>query len=282
MISDAQKRKRIKTTKRILSKFIIYIILIMLGIIFAGPFIWLLSTSFKSGQNIYDFQLFPSPPTLFNYHGVVDFMNIPMYFANTVILTLSGIAIDVVFSSLCAYPLAKMNFYGQKIVTGALIATMILPAAAGMVVNYLTVSHLQLLHTYLAVIVTSSVSVFSIILLRQSYYGIPNEILEAARIDGASEVKIWYEIMVPEVMPAVSTVVILDFVSKWNNFLWPTIVLDPDQYPLAAALKFLGGQFAYNFGYIAAGTVISIIPTIIVFVAFQKYFIQTITGAVKG
>ncbi len=257
-------------------------VLIILGIICAGPFFWILSTSFKSGQNIYELTLIPTHPTLENYIGVVNFMYIPMYFLNTVIMTFFCILIDVVFSSMCAYPLAKMEFYGKKIVNGALLSTMILPAAAGMVVNYLTITNLHLIHSYLAVIVSSSVTVFSIILLRQSYYSIPNEMLEAARIDGASELKIWHKIMLPEVMPAVATVIIFDFISKWNNFLWPIIVLNPEQYPLAAALKFLGGQFAYNFGYIAAGTVISIIPTIVVFVIFQKYFIQTLAGAIKG
>jgi putative chitobiose transport system permease protein len=266
----------------IISRFWLYVVLILLGIVFVGPFLWMLSSSFKAGENIYDSRILPVHPTFANYIGVVRFMNLFQYFGSTVFLTTTGIVADVVLASLCAYPLAKMEFPGKKIVNGILVATMILPTTASMIVNYLTLSHLSLLNNYLAVILPGAVAVFSIILLRQAYFAIPNELLDAARIDGAGDLRIWYAILVPQTMPTIATIVIFDFVSKWNNFLWPIIVLKPSQYPLASALKYLGGQLAYNFGYIAAGTIISIIPTLVVFVAFQRYFINSVAGAIKG
>ncbi|SNX54588.1 carbohydrate ABC transporter permease [Thermoanaerobacterium sp. RBIITD] len=275
--------KKIKVIKKIFGLSIIYLILIVIAIFLAGPFVWLVSSSFKTGQNIYTMNLILHPFSLANYIGVINFVSIPKYILNTIIITVSGILLDVVLASLAAYPLACMDFYGKKFIFSALISTMILPAAAGLIVNYLTVSKMGLLDTLTGVIIPGAVSVFSIILLRQSYLTVPKELMDAAKIDGASEFKIWYKIMLPEVMPAVSTIVIFDFIGLWNSFLWPIVVLqDPNKYPLATALKYLSGQFNYKFGYVAAGTVISIIPVIIVFLAFQKYFINAVAGALKG
>ena len=273
------KRKR----KIIINNTVTYLGLILISILCAGPFLWMLSTSFKTGQNIYDLNFFFSNPTLSNYIGVCEFLSVPKYIFNTLVITLSAIAIDVIFSALCAYPLACMEFKGKKVILALLVASMIIPAAAGMIINYLIISKIHLLDTLAGVILPGSVKVFSIILLRQSYMGIPKELIEAARIDGANETRIWWKIMMPGIMPSVSTIIIFDFISRWNEFLWPVIVLqDPEKYPLATALQYLNGAFNYKFGYIAAGTVISIIPIIIVFLLCQKNYIEAISGAVKG
>ena len=276
-----------KKTKKVIRKagssLVIYLVLLLIAAVCAGPFCWMLSTSFKSGQNIYDINLFFSNPTLDNYIGVISFMSIPKYVLNTVIITVGAIVLDVVLASLCAYPLACMNFHGKKIIFGVLIASMILPAAAGLVIKYLIVTNLHLIDNFLGVILPTSLTVFSIVLLRQSYLGIPKELIEAAKIDGASELRTWATIMLPGTRPAISTIIIFDFIAHWNDFLWPIIILqDPAKYPLATALKYLNGQFNYRFGYVAAATIISIIPVIVVFLAFQKNYIEAITGAVKG
>src|SRR5699024_9320567 len=153
-----------------------------------------------------------------------------------------------------------MRFKGKNFILGVLLASMIIPAAAGMIINYLTISAMHLLNTLAGVVLVGSVKVFSIILLRQGYMGVPKDLIEAARIDGAGELRIWWQIMLPGIMPTVSTVIIFDFISRWNEFLWPIIVLqDPAKYPLAAALQYLNGSFNYKFGYIAAGAIISVI-----------------------
>lgn len=276
MISKTKRKKLIGSTGA-------YIILILISLLCAGPFLWMLSTSFKTGQNIYDLNIFIKNPTIANYKGVFEFLSVPKYIWNTLIITMSSIALDVVLSALCAYPLACMEFKGKKIIMAALIASMIIPAAAGMIISYLIISKIHLLDTLAGVILPGSVKVFSIILLRQSYMGIPREMIEAARIDGAKETRIWGQIMMPGIMPTISTIVIFDFIGRWNEFLWPIIVLqDPGKYPLATALQYLNGSFNYKFGYIAAGTVISIIPIIIVFLICQKNYIEAISGAVKG
>lgn len=272
-----------KNSRQIIRTVLLYVLLIVIAVICAGPFIWMLGTSFKTGTNIYSLSLFSKTPTLENYTGVIAFMSIPKYIWNTVVITVSSIALDVVFSGMCAYPLACMEFKGKKIIFSLLIVSMIIPAAAGMIINYLTICGLHMLDTLAGVILPGSVKVFSIILLRQAYLAIPKELIEAAKIDGAGEMTIWGKILTPSIIPTISTVVIFDFISRWNEFLWPIIVLQtPSKYPLATALQYLNGSFNYKFGYIAAGTIISIIPVIIVFVLCQKNYIQAVSGAVKG
>jgi putative chitobiose transport system permease protein len=274
--------RRVKNIKRIANHAAIYTVLLLMAFLCAGPFLWLLSTSFKSNENIYTLKLLPDHFSLDNYFGVFSLLNIGRMLMNSVIIAAGGVSLNAVLGSLCAYPLAKMDFYGKKIVNTALVATMIIPAAAGLVVNYITISRFQLRGNFLGVIIPNSVNVFSIILLRQAYLSVPGEIMDSARIDGAREIRIWRSIMLPQIFPTLATVVIMDFINKWNQFLWPLLVLNVDQYPVATGLKHISGQFNYKFTNVAAGTVLAVIPVIIVFISFQKYYVNTTTGAIKA
>lgn len=271
-----------KVAKKTLSYTFIYIVLILVAIICAGPFLWLLSTSLKTNENIYSLSLLPQNPSLANFVAVFELLDIGRMLMNSVIIAVSGVLINVVFGALCAYPLAKMDFYGKKAVNTALVATMIIPAAAGLVVNYVTIQRMGLGGNFLGVIIPNSVNVFSIILLRQAYMAIPKELMDSARIDGASELRTWRSIMLPQIVPSVMTVVIMDFINKWNMFLWPLLILDVDQYPVATGLKHISNSFNYKFTNVAAGTVLAVIPVIILFIVFQKYYVNTTMGAIKG
>lgn len=260
-----------------------YAVLLLIALVCAGPFLWMFLTAFKSGQNIYDLSVRLKNLTLSNFVGLFQFLNIPKAIGNTLIVTAGSIVLDVIFSALCAYPLACMRFRGKNLVNTVLISAMIIPAAAGTIINYLTITKLGMYNTLTGVILPGSVKVFSVILLRQAFTKVPRELIEAAEIDGASERRILWKIMVPQIMPSVSTVVIFDFIGKWNEFLWPVIVLkDTDKYPLATMLQYLNGSLNYKFGYVAAGTVVSIIPVILVFVLCQRSYIEAVSGAVKG
>ena len=161
---------RIKKRNDIASRISTYLVLALVAILCAGPFIWLVLSSLRTGANIYDLHFSLKNFTLSNYTGVIRYMNLGKYVGNTVIITVVGIVIDVVFSfSMCAYPLATMEFKGKNLIFGVLVATMIIPAAAGMIINYLTISQMHLLNTYAGVILPTSVKTFSIILLRQAY-----------------------------------------------------------------------------------------------------------------
>jgi putative chitobiose transport system permease protein len=274
--------KCVKKIKRIASHSAIYAVLFLVAFLCAGPFLWLLSTSFKSNENIYTLNLLPDHFSLENYFGVFSLLNIGRMLMNSVIIAVGGVSLNALMGSLCAYPLAKMDFYGRRIVNTALVATIIIPAAAGLVVNYITISRFHLRGNFLGVIIPNSVNVFSIILLRQAYLSVPGEIMDSARIDGAREIRIWRSIMLPQILPTVATVVIMDFINKWNQFLWPLLVLNVDQYPVATGLKHISGQFNYKFTNVAAGTVLAVVPVIVVFVSFQKYYVNTTVGAIKA
>lgn len=272
-----------KKGKKTIGTIICYILMIVMALFSAGPFLWLAYTSLREITNVYKFSIDLTNLTLSNYTSVIEYLDYPKYVGNTIAITFWGIALDVVLSSLCAYPLATMNFKGKNVAFGILVAVMIIPAAAGTIINYLTISKLGLLNTFAGVVLPSSAKVFSIILLRQAYLQIPGELRESARIDGAGELRIWMHIMIPGIKATVSTIVIFDFIAGWNSYLWPLIVLqDSEKYPLATALQYLNGSLNYKFSYVAAGTVISTIPVIIVFLAMQKNYIEAVAGAIKG
>jgi len=274
-----------KKSMNIVKKLFLYFWLIVFAIFMMGPFLWLLSVSLMPGKNVFSFPpaIFPSFIDFKNYIDVWKYMDFFKYIWNTVVISVLGVVLSIFFSCLTAYPLAVFKFKGRNAIFLVLVSTMIIPAAAGLVVNYLTIKALGVMDTYLAVILPSAVSVFNIFLMRQAFIGVPLEIRDSGRIDGASEFRIWYQLMMPMVKPAIAVIGLLEFMAMWNNFLWPIIVLnDTNKYPLASALSFLNGQFSYNFGWIAAGTMISVIPIIVVFLFTQKYYMEGISGAVKG
>ncbi|HZG86898.1 carbohydrate ABC transporter permease [Paenibacillus sp.] len=262
-----------------------YTLLLALAVFLMGPFLWMLSASLMPGKNIFTF-----PPTIVptfidfaNYVEVWNFMNFPRYIGNTLIITSLGIASNVLLSCLTAYPLAKLRFRGRGVVFAILVSTMIIPSSTAMVVHYVTLRAFGLLDTFVGVVLPSAVSVFNIFFMRQTFLGVPDELRESGKIDGASEFRIWWQLMLPLVKPGIAVIVLLEMMAFWNNFLWPMVVLgDPEQYPIASALTYLNGQFSYNFGWIAAGTILSVIPIIAVFLFTQRYYMEGMAGALKG
>ena len=267
---------------------LIYALLISIAITTVYPFVWTIVTSFESVGAVFQFPppLFPKEPTLRNYRTVMQTVPLARYIFNSIIITGFGVLGSVVVSTLAGYPLAKLRFPGRDLIFGAIVATLILPNEAGLIVNYITTIKLGLLHSsvgqYAAVILPGLASTVGIFLMRQAYLSIPDELLEAARVDGASELGIWWKIMLPLTAPSVAAFAILQFVAFWNSFLWPIIVLtDKSYYPLASGLLDLQGQFATNTRAIASGTVIAMLPIIVVFLLGQRYFMRGLEGAVK-
>jgi len=249
------------------------------------PFVWLLATSLRASGTIFAFPpvLIPHPPTLDNFVGVWNTMPLGRFFANTVYITAVGIGLTLAVSALAGYPLARMRFPGRDAIFYAIIASLMLPQHVGLILNFVTLMRLRLIDTYAAVYLPSAASIFGIFLLRQAYLVIPQELEDAARIDGASEGRLFLQVMLPLVAPALATLAIVEFTGYWNAFLWPLIVLkSPDRYPLGVGLLYLSGQFATNTRYIAAGAVLMTVPVIAVFLALQRYFLRGIMlGAVK-
>jgi putative chitobiose transport system permease protein len=227
--------------------------------------------------------IIPRPITFANFAGVWQTMPIGRFALNTVYITGMGILLTLATSALAGYPLARMRFPGRDIIFYAIVGSLMLPEHVGLILNFVTMMRLHLVDTYAAVYLPSIASIFGIFLLRQAYLVIPQEIEDAARIDGAGEVRLWAQIMLPLVAPALATLAIIEFTAYWNTFLWPLIVLkSPDRYPLAVGLLYLSGLFAHNTRYIAAGAVLMTLPVIVVFLALQRYFLRGIViGAVR-
>lgn len=277
--------RRAKNLRKITSMAVIYFFLILLAIFMMGPFLWLLSVSLMPGRNV-----FATPPAIFptfidfdNYVQVWAFLNFPRYILNTVMITVLGVGFNIVLACMTGYPLAVFRFKGRNFVFVTMIATMIIPSATAMIVHYLTIQELHLMNTYLGVVLPAAVSVFNIFLMRQTFLGIPIDVRDSGKMDGASEFRIWWQLILPLVKPGIAVIALLEVMSFWNSFLWPIVILeDTDKYPLSSALTYLNGQFSYNFGWIAAGTMISVIPIILVFLFTQRYYMEGIAGAVKG
>jgi putative chitobiose transport system permease protein len=274
-----------RSVKKFMGAFILYTLLVITALLCLGPFLWLLSTSLKVGANAYVFppQLIPWPISFHSFQEVFRILPLWTYIGNTVYMTVLGIVLNLATCTITAYPLARINFPGRNFVFSAIVSTMVLPNAAGMIVNFIIIQKLHLYNTMLGVVLPSAISVFNVFLLRQAFITISKEMEYSGRMDGASEFRIFWNIMLPIIRPAISTVVIFDFMGFWNSFIWPVIVLDDKlKYPLAPALQYLTSSLAFNFQYIAAGTIISVIPIVVIFLILQKQFVNGMVGAVKG
>lgn len=270
-----------------------HIILILVSIISIFPFIWLLSTSLKGGgENIFAYPptIIPKDFTLDNYIGVWHRVDLMRYFINSMIVAGATVVLNLILSSLAAYPLARMEFKGKKITFFAILATIMIPFQAIMLPVYLITLKLHLVDSYgdvfgfIGLVMPFAVSAFGIFLMRQAFLAIPREMEEAAIVDGCNVFQVFWKVLLPMVKPSLAVLAIFTFIGSWGEFLWPSIVLTKEaMYTLPVGVNNLQGMFSSNWRYIAAGSIISTIPIIIFFLCMQKYFISGENeGAVKG
>lgn len=275
------------TVKEIVKKVCIYAVLLLVTVITIGPFLWLLSTSLKSGsENIFQYPpvFIPEQPTLSNYVAVMEFFPFWRYLFNSVVVSVFTVLLNIVFCSLAAYPLARMQFKGKNIAFVLILSTMMIPFQLLMIPIYILALNLGLQNTYAGLVLPHATTAFGIFLMRQAFITIPYELDESARMDGANSFRIWWQILMPLVKPATVTLAIFTFVMAWGDFLWPLIILnDTTMYTLPLGVNSLAGSFSSNWRLIAAGSVLSILPIIIFFVLLQRHFIDgAMKGAVKG
>ncbi len=264
-----------------------YLLLSAIALLMLFPLLWLSGTSLKSpSEDIFGFppQLLPSQPTLENFRLVWQTYPFGRYLLNSIIVAVLTVSLNLLFCSLAAYPLARLNFRGRDLIFAGVISTIMIPFQIVMIPLYILTVQLGLRNTYLGVIFPSLASAFGIFLLRQAFQGVPKELEEAARIDGCSELGLWWHVMLPAVRPALVTLAIFVFIGSWSDFLWPLIVLDrPEYYTLPLGVATLAGTFSLDWRLIAAGSVISIAPVLLLFLFVQRYIIPTDAGSgVKG
>ncbi len=264
-----------------------YLVLCAIAFLMLFPLLWLIGTSFKSpAEDIFTFppQIFPSQPTFDNFITVWDAYPFGLYLYNSAIVAFLAVGLNLLLCSLAAYPLARLDFRGREFIFALVLATIMIPFQIVMIPLYIMAVNLGLRNTYLGIVLPNLTSAFGIFLLRQALKAVPLELEEAARIDGCSELGIWWNIMIPAIRPALFTLAIFVFIGSWSDFLWPLIVLDnPDYYTLPLAVANLADSFSLDWRLVAAGSVISIAPILLLFLFLQRYIVPTDVGSgVKG
>ncbi len=273
--------------KAIAGKVIVYAILILIAVLMIIPFIWMLSASIKSDREVFQmnpFVLIPEHPKFSNYHDI--WTKIPMlkFAENTIFLTIVVTFLQLLTSSFAAYSFAKLEFKHKNALFFAYIATIAMPWQVYMVPQFIMMRKFGLNDKLLAIICLQAFSAFGVFMMKQFYEDIPNELCEAARIDGMSEYRIYASIMLPLSKPALSTLTIFTFVNTWNDYLGPLIYLKSEQKKtIQLGLKMFISQYSSDYGLIMAGSVLSLIPVLAVFLCLQKYFVEGVASTgLKG
>ncbi len=302
-----QDSKKITWKARIFS----YLVLLPVAVLFVAPFAWLISASFQPVSTIFQNPptWIPDDPTLAGYKGFLNVGELTgaeksrgsgdwMWFVNSAIIAVTVVTLQTFFNALCAYCFAKRRFPGRDVIFLAFLATMMIPGMVLIIPNYIILQHIPfmggndwlgsgghgLLNNYAGLILPQIVTAFGIFLLRQYMLSIPDQLLEAARIDGASEFRIFRSVVLPLCTPALAANAIFSFQAVWEDFFWPLIVMtDPEKYTVPVGLALFVVQNRTSWTLLFAGSVIATLPMLIVFIFLQRYFVQGIalTG-VKG
>lgn len=276
-----------KRRNAIMSKIAIYTILVIMAAVMIVPFLWMLSASIKSDREVFKmnpFVFIPANPKWSNYHDIWTKIPMATFVQNTVVLTLVVTFLQLLTSSFAAYSFAKLEFKHRKALFLAYIATIAMPWQVYMVPQFIMFRKMGLNDKLLAMICLQAFSAFGVFMMKQFYEDIPNELCEAARIDGMTEYGIYLRIMLPLSKPALSTLVIFTFVNTWNDYLGPLIYLRSEsKKTIQLGLKMFISQYSSDYGLIMAGSVLSLIPLIVMFLFFQKYFVEGVAATgIKG
>ena len=282
--SPAQRRAG---RRRVLGASGRYLLLLLVLVISVGPFAWQISTSLKGpAESIFAFppSFVPESPTFDNYRAVWSVLPVGRYLLNSSFVAIAAVVGNCLFGAMAGYALARMHFRGRQTLFALMIATLVIPFEVIMISVFLVTRDLGLINTLTGAVLPIAVTVLSIFIMRQAFVSLHPEVEEAARVDGANEWQLFSRIALPSARGSLAVVAIFSFMTAWDDFLWPLIVLrDPAKFTLTIGLVFLDGQFSADQRLIAAGTIIAILPVLGLFVALQKQFFRGVgQSAVKG
>jgi multiple sugar transport system permease protein len=285
--SAAPPRPRPAGAQRAPSSAPSYILLTIGLLVMVGPFLWMVLGSFKPEADfLRDPPTFlPSEATTGNYSRLFDQLDFPRFFFNSSVIALAVTIGTLIFCPMLGYALAKLPWRGKSIVMGVVLATLMVPAGITLIPNFILMSNLNLVNTYPGLILPFLAGPFGVFLMRQFMLGVPNELLEAARMDGASEFRIFWSVVMPIATPVLATLGILTFLGNWNSFLYPLVMAqEPQMYTLPVALAtFATGQYQADHGMLMAGSVVLVVPVLVVFILFQRWITEGIaTTGLKG
>lgn len=279
---DRQKDVGTSSVKRqqALIKSVVYVLLILGSMIMIVPFVWMIVTSFKPLDeiNTYPPSFFIRRPTIKAYIELFRMIPMARYFLNSLFVTSAITAANLFFCSLAGYAFAKHRFFGRDKIFLILLGSMMIPWQVNLIPGFVIVKKFGWLNSYMGLIIPAISSAFGIFLTRQFIMTIPDDLIDAAKIDGCSEFMIYRVIILPLIKPALASLAIFTFMGQWNNFVWPLVIIYSSKMrTIPLALSVLNGQFGDNFAMVMAGAVVATLPVLIVFIAFQKYFIKGIT-----
>lgn len=264
-----------------------YAILALMFVLLAGPLLWQLSLALKgAGDNIYEQppQLLPSDPTLENFTAVIDQIPVMRFMLNSILVAAMVVIGNIVLCTMAGYALGRLRWKLRPVATAVFVVALLVPMEAVLIAQFLLVRSMNLTDTLLGVALPMIVAPLNVLLMRNAFKGLPDDLEEAAVIDGANVWQRFLRVCVPQVKGMISVVAIFSFVAAWNDFLWPLVVTSSESnFTLTVGLNYLRGSFYDNPSLIAAGTILAIIPIVIFFIALQRYLMKGLEqGGIKG
>ncbi len=276
MVKKITLRDRIDTVIK-------WFILLISCLITAFPFVWMIISALKTKEEIMNTSIFfPGNPQWGNIISILFESPIPKYIFNSLFLSIIIVAIQVITGALLAYALVYMNFKGQKLLFAIIMATYMLPVAATYIPSYIILAHSGLLNTFTGLIISSTVSIFGIFLLRQAFMQVPDGMIEAAKIDGASNIKVLIHVVFPMTKSSFITFGLMSFISTYNNYMWPSLITnDSSKYMVSQGLRSFfieGGAYGTEWALVMAASTVIVLPLLVLFAFSQKWFINGIGG----
>ena len=272
-------------TNRILRKAGVYTLLLILSAIALFPILWIALSSFKPGSELFRYPptLFPEAFTLENYLQAFEKANFALYFRNSAIVTIASTILTVIINTMAGYVFAKYRFRCANAIFLFFICTLMLPLEVLMIPIFQMVKNMGMYNNFWGLIIPPAATPMGVFMVRQYFYSVPNELLEAARIDGASETHIFIRLMLPIAKPVMSVLAIFSFMWRWNDYMWPLLVIrDPKRYTVQLALANFNGEYSVDWNSLLAMSVVTMIPVLVVFLIFQKQFIRgMVTSGMK-
>jgi len=251
-----------------------------------APLLWMVSASFMSPgeSNTFPPRLLPQQPTLQNYVDLFTRLDLARSFVNSAMVAVAATLISLLVNSMAGYAFAKLRFLGRERLFRTLLAALVIPGQVGMLPLFLMLKSLGLVNTMAGVVVPFMAGIFGIFMIRQYALSIPDDLLDAARVDGAGEYRIFWTIVLPVIRPILVTLAVFVFLSAWNDFMWPLIVLsDEAKYTLPVALASLSGEHVQDTELMMAGSVLTVLPVVVLFISLQRAYIRGVMmGSVKG
>lgn len=270
----------------LLPRIVLYIVLTLIALFFVLPILWMFLTAIKPFVETLQMNWIPQEPTLQNFRDIFNDPSIPVlrWFLNSLGIATVFTLLVLFLDSLAGYAYARMEFPGRNALFGLLLATLVMPGIMFLVPNFITVARIGWLNTYQGVMGPGLAGVFGVFFMRQFFQGIPKELEEAAYIDGASVWTTFFRVSLPLAKGALATLAIITFLTSWNDFLWPLLVMNVrERQTLPVGLATIQGQYTFDYGKLMAGAAVTAIPVLILYTFLQRYIVQSVAmSGLKG